>query len=209
MQKGIPLGDFPEPRQMQQKLSPMDFSSFKPVDPVKMQALDTLLSVDLPKLVQMIPEEASEPPVAFGPLKAVEEKGFKGRPPVIEDFREAFERIGPKDGKIDAQQARQKMVEAGALVLFYMVLYIMNMSNEANFSSEMSFESLRPLFSSPFDAQSHLPSNVLQRIWLLADVDQDGYLTLSEYAVAMHLVALKMQGEDLPETLPRELWPLE
>ena len=58
-----------------------------------------------------------------------------------------------------------------------------------------------------FLAQSHLPSNVLQRIWLLADMDQDGYLTLAEYAVAMHLVAMKMDGEDLPETLPEEMRP--
>lgn len=100
---------------MQAILTPMDFSSFKAIDPVKMQALEALLSVDLPKLVQMIPEEPPEEALAVGPLAAVEPAFKTWRRPVVEDFKEAFEQIGPKDGKIDAQQARQKMVEAGSL----------------------------------------------------------------------------------------------
>ncbi|CAK9105878.1 unnamed protein product [Durusdinium trenchii] len=172
VQKGIPLGDFPDPRMMQQILTPMDFSSFKPVDPAKLEALETLLTVDLPKLVQMIPEEVQDDSVVqAGALGVVTDQSFKGLtstpPPAVASFQADFEAIGPKDGKITAQQARQKMVE------------------------------------------SHLPSNVLHRIWTLADVDKDGFLTLPEYALAMHLVQMKLDGEDLPATLPEEMLPEE
>ena len=63
---------------LQQILTPMDFSTFKPVDPEKLQAqlqgglqslfslgdvffsqaVEALLAVDLPKLLQLIPEDA-------------------------------------------------------------------------------------------------------------------------------------------------------
>lgn len=165
VQKGIPLGDFPDPRMMQKILTPMDFSTFKPIDPVKLQAVESLLSVDLPKLVQMIPEEMRQDDVVVqaGVLAAANaEPCFKAQweRPVVATYKAEFEQLGPVDGKINAQQARQKMVE------------------------------------------SHLPSNVLQRIWKLADVDKDGYLTLPEYCIAMHLLQMKLDGQDLPDTLP-------
>lgn len=171
VQKGIPLGDFPDPRMMQKILTPMDFSTFKPIDPEKLQALETLLAVDLPKLVQMIPEEIRQDDmvVPAGVLGANAEPCFKVQweRPVPASYKADFEQIGPVDGKVNAQQARQKMVE------------------------------------------SHLPSNVLQRIWMLADVDKDGYLTLREYSIAMHLVRMKLDGQDLPDTLPDEMLPDE
>jgi len=171
VQKGIPLGDFPDPRMMQQILTPMDFSTFKPIDPEKLQALETLLTVDLPKLVQMIPKEIRQDDmiVPAGVLGANAEPCFKVQweRPVLASYKADFEQIGPVDGKVNAQQARQKMVE------------------------------------------SHLPSNVLQRIWMLADVDKDGYLTLREYSIAMHLVRMKLDGQDLPDTLPDEMLPDE
>jgi len=56
--------------------------------------------------------------------------------------------------------------------------------------------------------KSRLPSNVLHSIWHLADCDQDGMLTLAEYALAMHLIKMKADGQDLPTSLPPEMVPL-
>ncbi|CAE7183600.1 Ehd1 [Symbiodinium pilosum] len=186
VQKGIPLGDFPDPRMMQQILTPMDFSTFKPVDGEKLQALEALLAVDLPKLLQLIPEEQMRHGIGDAAIAQVvgmaspfavmkvegntEQSAYKGqwhRIPAVEDFKAGFDELHPMDGKINAQQAKQKMVE------------------------------------------SHLPSNVLHRIWSLADVDKDGFLTLPEYAIAMHLVQMKLDGQDLPTTLPQEMLPEE
>ena len=46
---------------------------------------------------------------------------------------------------------------------------------------------------------------VVGRIWKLSDVDQDGMLDSDEFALAMHLINIKMEGHDLPSTLPEHL----
>ncbi|CAE7509637.1 Ehd2 [Symbiodinium necroappetens] len=116
---------------LQQILTPMDFSTFKPVDPEKLQAVEALLAVDLPKLLQLIPEEQvrygiEEAAVAqivgmaspFAVMKVegnTEQSVYKGqwqRPPTVEQFQADFDGLHPVDGKINAQQAKQKMVEA-------------------------------------------------------------------------------------------------
>ncbi|CAE8632737.1 unnamed protein product [Polarella glacialis] len=182
--KGLPLGDFPDPRMMQKLLSTMDFSTFKPLNADNMKELDNLLSVDLPKLLQLIPEEQSRLGVsaaavsqvagAASPFAVMKENGnteqsvYQGQwmvAPNVDEYKAEFEALEPNAGKITGQQARDKMIE------------------------------------------SHLPSNVLHRIWSLADVDKDGFLTLPEYALAMHLVHLKLEGQDVPATLPDSMLP--
>ena len=49
-------------------------------------------------------------------------------------------------------------------------------------------------------------SFILQ-VWRLADVDQDGALDADEFALAMHLINIKLEGYDLPEDLPDHLVP--
>ena len=72
--------------------------------------------------------------------------------------------------------------------------------------------------------KSKLPNNVLGKIWKLADVDKDGMLDADEFALAMHLINVKLDGElnyphidqtdsisiaghDLPAELPSHLVP--
>ncbi|KNC97059.1 uncharacterized protein SPPG_07456 [Spizellomyces punctatus DAOM BR117] len=55
--------------------------------------------------------------------------------------------------------------------------------------------------------QSGLPDGVLAHIWTLADIQKNGKLNADEFAVAMHLVYQKLNGRDLPATLPPELIP--
>lgn len=185
-QRGLPLGDFPDPRMMQQHLAPLDFSTFKPLDPEKMKALESLLAMDLPKLVQMIPEEQERNAIAAAaiaqvagaasPFAVMKIAGASEHSvnlaqwlvsPDAEEYAEEFERLGPQDGKIAGHTAKEKLVE------------------------------------------THLPSNVLHRIWALADVDRDGLLTLHEYALARHLAKMKLSGQDLPVSLPPEMLPRE
>ncbi|CAP20482.2 Protein CBR-REPS-1 [Caenorhabditis briggsae] len=43
----------------------------------------------------------------------------------------------------------------------------------------------------------------LSKIWSLADVNEDGWLDLQEFSIAMHLVVLKVKGEvPIPDVLP-------
>jgi len=50
--------------------------------------------------------------------------------------------------------------------------------------------------------ESKLPSNVLHKIWNLADIDRDGALTLYEYAFAMRFIKMRLEGHDIPVSLP-------
>ncbi|KAJ3022356.1 hypothetical protein HKX48_006390 [Thoreauomyces humboldtii] len=55
--------------------------------------------------------------------------------------------------------------------------------------------------------QSGLPDGILGHIWHLADMQKHGKLNADEFAVAMHLVYQKLNGKDLPQTLPSNLIP--
>lgn len=54
-----------------------------------------------------------------------------------------------------------------------------------------------------FFKRSALDMGSLSKIWSLADVNEDGWLDLNEFSIAMHLVVLKVKGEvPIPEVLP-------
>lgn len=55
--------------------------------------------------------------------------------------------------------------------------------------------------------KSKLPNTVLGKIWRLADVDRDGHLDSDEFALAMHLIKVKLNGHDIPPILPSHLIP--
>ncbi|XP_001945062.1 EH domain-containing protein 3 [Acyrthosiphon pisum] len=55
--------------------------------------------------------------------------------------------------------------------------------------------------------QSKLPDSVLSKIWKLADQDGDGLLDSDEFALAMYLIKIKLEGSELPDTLPKHLLP--
>ncbi|XP_045916385.1 intersectin-2a isoform X1 [Micropterus dolomieu] len=53
-----------------------------------------------------------------------------------------------------------------------------------------------------FFLQSGLPASVLAEIWNLADMDGDGKMDRLEFSIAMKLIKLKLQGRNLPSSLP-------
>ena len=59
-----------------------------------------------------------------------------------------------------------------------------------------------------FFERSRLPISELRTIWQLSDVGKDGGLSLEEFLTAMHLVVLRRNDIQLPETLPSCLNPL-
>lgn len=76
------------------------------------------------------------------------------------------------------------------------------------------FESLKPVKGKISGSaakkemiKSKLPNPVLAKVWRLADVDGDGALDSDEFALAMHLIHVKLDGYDLPEDLPDHLVP--
>jgi len=179
----LSLGDFPDPQLMKEKLADLDFARFAKIDKKKMERLEWMLSVDFPRLLQMLPAETSQVAdsesivggVSASPFAVLKVNGMNEISvyqsqwlvaPSPEDYRSEFIAFGPNAvGKITGQQAKTKMV------------------------------------------QSKLPSNALHKIWSLADVDRDGALTLYEFSLAMHFIKMKLNGQDLPASLPPQMLP--
>lgn len=55
--------------------------------------------------------------------------------------------------------------------------------------------------------RSKLPNTALAKVWRLADYDKDGQLTEEEFALAMHLINVRLEGHALPDDLPDHLIP--
>ncbi|XP_032149856.1 intersectin-2 isoform X6 [Sapajus apella] len=53
-----------------------------------------------------------------------------------------------------------------------------------------------------FFLQSGLPAPVLAEIWTLSDLNKDGKMDQQEFSIAMKLIKLKLQGQQLPVVLP-------
>ncbi|XP_058407670.1 intersectin-2 isoform X1 [Diceros bicornis minor] len=53
-----------------------------------------------------------------------------------------------------------------------------------------------------FFLQSGLPAPVLAEIWALSDLNKDGKMDQQEFSIAMKLIKLKLQGQQLPMVLP-------
>ena len=76
------------------------------------------------------------------------------------------------------------------------------------------FESLNPIEGKITGAaaksemvKSRLPNSTLGKVWKLADIDKDGMLDSDEFALAMHLVNIKLDGHEIPAELPPHLVP--
>lgn len=184
----IPVGDFPDIRDMQEKLLQFDFARLPPLKRPLIETIDRMLQCDISRLMAMIPHEQQiddeenvnaieggkfdteiqDSPFGFKRGEGVDAGAFDGRWIVAKDkpkYDKTFRRLGPVDGKINGSQAKAEMVK------------------------------------------SKLPNTVLGKIWRLADYDQDGMLDDEEWALAMHLMNIKLAGHDLPTDLPKHLIP--
>jgi len=180
-EKDLYMGDFPDPRIMQRKLASHHFADFKKIDPRKMQDLEEMLHVDVPRLLALIPQEQAKVEdatltqigVEASPFAVMKKDGADENtvyqsgwlvPPDPEEYRKEFEELDDRRaGKINGGQAKSVLV------------------------------------------RSKLPSNVLHKIWSLADVDKDGCLNLYEFALAQHFIKMRLDGQDLPSKLPAHM----
>lgn len=183
----ISPGDFPDIKKMQEVLANQDFSKFHSLKLPLLEVVDRMLAIDIARLMSMIPHEemtmVSEPLIKGGAFDGVED--------VVSPFGyRKGEGIDAGCGEVD---------------------WICNRDRER---TDPMFESLKPIDGKISGAaakseliKSKLPNNVLSKIWKLADYDQDGFLDIEEFALAMHLINVKMEGNELPTTLPSHLVP--
>lgn len=104
-----------------------------------------------------------------------------------------FESLNPVDGKITG---------AGKWI-FIVVLY----SKRFGLNIISYFKKKKPTAAKSELIKSKLPNSVLSKIWKLSDVDADGFLDAEEFALSMHLINVKLDGNELPNVLPEHLIP--
>uniref|UniRef100_UPI00398E4819 EH domain-containing protein 1-like isoform X1 n=1 Tax=Pristiophorus japonicus TaxID=55135 RepID=UPI00398E4819 len=180
----ISAGDFPNVKKMQEMLQPYDFSKFHALKPKLLEAVDEMLANHIAQLMNLIrQEEASKP------AQAVTGGAFDGNPngPFNEGYGEGAG-AGIDESEWIVAREKSKYDE-----IFYMLSPINGKISGNNAKKEM--------------VKSKLPNTVLGKIWKLADHDRDGLLDDEEFALACHLIKIKLEGYDLPGELPGHLIP--
>lgn len=182
----ISPGDFPDLKRMQESLLNQDFNKFHCLNHKLLDAVDKMLSENIANLMAMIPNE--------------DHKTFE---PIIRDgaFACVEDNVSPFGYK------RGEGIDAGSGDPIWVV-------NKDKPRYDETFASLSPVngkvtgvAAKSVMVQSKLPNSVLGKIWKLSDIDKDGLLDDEEFALAMYLISVKVDGYDLPVELPTHLYP--
>jgi len=202
----ISPGDFPDIKKMQEQLANQDFTKFHPLDKKLLERVDKMLAEDIAKLMAMVPlEEAMSKDNGTDKIEGG-----------------AFD--GVMESKTPFMYKGGEGINAGVGEVEWII-------SKDRYKYDAIFDTLNPIDGKVSGAsakgemiKSKLPNNVLGKVWKLADVDKDGMLDADEFALAMHLMNIKLDGKhntifwnssnilifsghDLPSELPAHLVP--
>ncbi|KAK2493409.1 hypothetical protein MC885_003477 [Smutsia gigantea] len=186
----ISPGDFPSLRKMQVELPcalggrVVTWGKFQALKPKLLDTVDDMLANDIARLMVMVRQEES-----LMPSQAVKGGAFEGtmNGPFGHGYGE-----GAGEGIDDVEWVVGKDKPTYDEI-FYTLSPVNGKITGANAKKEM--------------VKSKLPNTVLGKIWKLADVDKDGLLDDEEFALANHLIKVKLEGHELPADLPPHLIP--
>uniref|UniRef100_A0A1A8GSS8 EH-domain containing 4 n=1 Tax=Nothobranchius korthausae TaxID=1143690 RepID=A0A1A8GSS8_9TELE len=180
----ISPGDFPSVTKMQDMLQHYDFSKFPSLKIKLIESVDKMLATKIAGLMSMIREEESKQPPAM-----VSGGAFEGSQdgPFGHGYGEGISAgADAEDWIINRDKHRYDEI-------FYTLMPVNGKITGVNAKKEMM--------------NSRLPNTVLGKIWKLADCDHDGMLDDEEFALAQHLIKIKLEGYELPVELPDHLIP--
>ncbi|KAJ8372772.1 hypothetical protein AAFF_G00277150 [Aldrovandia affinis] len=193
LQHHISAGDFPDCAKMQEQLLVHDFTKFKALKPNLMVALDELLSADIAKLMPLLRQEELE----AGGQPGVQGGAFLGTRagPFLEG--DPFAEAGGNGEGPEGDEDDEDWVVTKDKPKYDEIFY-----NLAPSEGKLSGTKAKGWM-----VGTRLPNSVLGRIWKLSDVDRDGMLDDEEFALASHLIEVKLEGHGLPPELPARLVP--
>lgn len=172
------------PPSLQELLNGQDFSKFQALKPKLLEAVEDMLANDIARLMAMVRQEE-----ATMPSQSVKGGAFEGT--MTGPFGHGYGE-GASEG-IDEME----WVVGRDKPSYDEIFYTLSPINGKVSGNAVKKEMLK----------SKLPNTVLGKIWKLADVDHDGYLDDEEFALANHLIKVKLEGHELPPTLPDHLVP--
>lgn len=179
----VSAADIPPVAQMQEKLQGCDFSKFPLLREKLIVAVETMLDKDIADLMSAIPQEAEEASISGGA------------------FNDVKDQISPfgyqKCEGIDLGSGEPEWIVTKERSKWDLIFQDLGPVNGKITGSTAKREMVK----------SRLPNPVLAKVWRLSDVDGDGALDSDEFALAMHLIHVKLDGFDLPDDLPDHLIP--
>lgn len=168
----------------QDQLQAQDLHKFQPLKPKLLEAVDDMLAHDIAGLMILVRQEETQLP---NPV--VKGGAFDGT--LDGPFGHGYgEGAGEGIDEAEWVVARDKPAYDE---IFYTLSPVNGKVTGANAKKEM--------------VKSKLPNTVLGKIWKLADIDKDGMLDDEEFALANHLIKVKLEGHELPSELPEHLVP--
>uniref|UniRef100_A0A8C0J724 EH domain containing 2 n=1 Tax=Chelonoidis abingdonii TaxID=106734 RepID=A0A8C0J724_CHEAB len=176
-----PLLTSPSPQEL---LMVHDFTKFHALKPRLLDGLDEMLTGDIARLMPLLRQEELETPegVVQGGAFDVTHNG-----PFVEGLADgAYEGADDEDWVVTKDKPKYDEI-------FY---------NLAPLDGKLSGTKAKSWM-----VATKLPNSVLGKIWKLSDVDRDGMLDAEEFALASHLIEVKLEGHGLPADLPRHLVP--
>ncbi|XP_052436741.1 EH domain-containing protein 4 [Carassius gibelio] len=180
----ISPGDFPKVTKMQEQLLHYDFSKFPSLKVKLIESVDRMLSTKISSLMNMIREEESKQPLQVVMGGAFEDSSDG---PFGHGYGEGISAgADTEDWIVSRDKHRYDEI-------FYTLMPINGKVTGINAKKELM--------------NSRLPNTVLGKIWKLADCDKDGMLDDEEFALAQHLIKVKLEGFELPTELPNHLVP--
>ncbi|XP_018943155.2 EH domain-containing protein 4 isoform X2 [Cyprinus carpio] len=180
----ISPGDFPKVTKMQEQLQHYDFSKFPSFKVKLIESVDKMLSTKISSLMNMIREEESKQPPQMVMGGAFEDSSDG---PFNHGYGEGISAgADTEDWIVSRDKHRYDEI-------FYTLMPMNGKVTGINAKKEMM--------------NSRLPNTVLGKIWKLADCDKDGMLDDEEFALAQHLIKVKLKGFELPTELPNHLVP--
>ena len=183
----ISPGDFPPISKFQAKLKPYDFSKLHSLKQKLIDDVDKMLQTEVTRLMSMIPKEneSSTSVVVRGGAFSV---GDSVHNPFATGAGEGIHFGAGSDDWVIAPKKEQ----------YDRIFETLNPDGNGKVTGSNAKREL---------VKSKLPNTVLGRIWKLSDLDKDGMLDSDEFAVAMHLIDIKLDGNELPVELPIHVVP--
>lgn len=181
-------GDFPDLADMRSKLAEMDFTKFSTLRMKLIEELEVVLSVDIPRLMEALPRSLD----SYGGSDQVIAK-----PALVYDLPSTVDW-----GSDDVNPFGEAGTGEREWALSDQVPRYLDKYNELQRNGLVSGQSAKTIMKRP-----EVQVAVLRKIWELSDIDKDGQLDLEEFVVAMHLVELAAQGQEVPSSLDPSLVP--
>ncbi|XP_019873831.1 EH domain-containing protein 3 isoform X2 [Aethina tumida] len=180
----FPAGDFPDIKKMQDILIHQDFNKFECLNKKLVDAVDETLNYDISSLMTKFS------------LESEDSQDIEGG---------AFARVSSIESPFGYM--RGEGVDAGSGESEWVV-------NKDRTLYDKKFNEMNPIdgkitasVAKDEMIKSKLPNSVLSKIWKLSDLDKDDMLDSEEFALAMYLIKIKLEGNNLPNELPAHLVP--